>query len=149
MFSSLRISMIKIIEVAWHYYAFGFTLEEIPLYMNIAFNSEEVLQRLVSVTSDILISTFACYYTAIILISIFFAILDFDLYSCYLSTILTSDIHIWAVSTDFSYFRNLCQVKLSLYQNLTSFLAYFYDLLCLILLLLYISLSLCSLCLHS
>ena len=84
--------MIKIIEVAWHYYAVRLILEGIPLYMDIASDSEEVLQRLVSVTSDILMSTSAYYYTAIILIFIFLAILDSDLYSCYLSIILISDI---------------------------------------------------------
>ena len=55
-------------------------------------DSEVILQRLISVTSDILISTSTCCYTAIILISIFLAILDSDLCSCYLSIILISDI---------------------------------------------------------
>ena len=60
--------------------------------MSMASDSEVILQRLISVTSDILISTSTCYHTAIILISIFLTILDFDLCSCYLSITLTSDI---------------------------------------------------------
>ena len=55
-------------------------------------DSEVILQRLVSVTLNILISTFTYCHTAIILILIFLATLDSVLYSCYLSIILTSDI---------------------------------------------------------
>ena len=60
--------------------------------MSIASDSEVILQRLISVTSDILISISTYYHTAIILISIFLIILDSDLCSYYLSIILISDI---------------------------------------------------------
>ena len=59
--------------------------------MDIASDNGVILQRLVSVTSDILISISTCCHTAIILISIFLAILGSDLCSCYLPIILTSD----------------------------------------------------------
>ena len=52
-------------------------------------DSEVILQRLVSITLNLLISISTCYHTAIILISIFFAILDSNLCSYYLSIILT------------------------------------------------------------
>ena len=61
--------------------------------MSIAPDSRVILQRLVSVTSDILINTFTYCHTTIILISIFLAILDSDLHSCYLPITLTSDTH--------------------------------------------------------
>ena len=54
-------------------------------------DSEVILQRLVSVTLNIQISTSIYCHTAVILISIFFTILDSDLYSCYLSTTTISD----------------------------------------------------------
>ena len=54
--------------------------------MSMASDSGVILQRLVSVTSDLLISTSTCCHTAIILISIFLAILGSDLCSCYLPT---------------------------------------------------------------
>ena len=54
-FPGLGTGMIETIGVVWHYYAVGLTLERIPLYMGIALNSGEVLQRLVSVTLNILI----------------------------------------------------------------------------------------------
>ena len=54
--------------------------------MSIAPDSEVILQKLVSVTLNILISTSTYCHTAIILISVFLAILDSDLCSCYLST---------------------------------------------------------------
>ena len=56
-----------------------------------ASDSEVILQRLVSVTLNILISTSTYYHTAIILIFIFLAILGSVLYSCYLSITPTSD----------------------------------------------------------
>ena len=60
--------------------------------MGIASDSEVILQRLVSVTLNILISTSTYCHTAIILIFIFLTILGSILYSCYLSTTLISDI---------------------------------------------------------
>ena len=71
--------------------------------MSMASDSEVILQRLISVTSDILISTSTCCHTAIILIFIFLAILDSVLYSCYLSITSTSDSKIKYISSSFIY----------------------------------------------
>ena len=84
--------MIRIIGVVLALLCCWFYTEGDFLIYEYSPDSEVILQRLVSVTLNILISTSICCYTAVILISIFLAILGSDLCSCYLSIIITPDI---------------------------------------------------------